>query len=137
MSAMHASGSETSDGKKRAMNDAKNYWIPVCDLVSRLRCWVRVAWKEDGATQDGHWGQLLTMPVEDYLEGPGGPISIRHVEWVEVSTNYVRGGIAGRPLQMIDAANEILAALRELRRIGSFEMGLGRSRVFLKTNRCE
>ena len=92
--------------------NAATYWSPLCGLVSELRCWVRVAWRDGASTQEGRWGQLLTMPVEGYLEGPGGPIPLRDVEWVEISTSRVKGGIAGRPLQMIDAKEEILAGLR-------------------------
>jgi len=52
------------------------------------------------------------MPTAGYLEGPGGPIPLRDVEWVEVSTSRVKGGIAGRPRQMVDTKEEILAGLR-------------------------
>jgi hypothetical protein len=61
--------------------------------------------------QEGYWGQLLTIPVTGYLEGPEGPIPLRDVEWVEISTNTIKGGLAGRPLQLIDVKDEILAAL--------------------------
>lgn len=94
------------------MKDALSYWSPLCGLVSQLRCWVRVAWREGASTEEGRWGQLLTMPTEGYLEGPGGPIPLRDVEWVEVSTSLIKGGIAGRPLEMIDVKDEILAGLR-------------------------
>jgi hypothetical protein len=53
----------------------------------------------------------LTIPVKGYLEGPGGPIPLRDVEWVEISTNRLRGGLGGRPLQITSAKHEILAAL--------------------------
>jgi hypothetical protein len=52
------------------------------------------------------------MPTEGYLEGPGGPIPLGDVEWVEVSTSRIKGGIAGRPRQMVDTKEEILAGLR-------------------------
>ena len=93
------------------MNDAASYWSPLCKLVPQLRCWVRLAWREGASTQEGPWGQMLIMPVEGYLEASGGPIPLRDVEWVEVSTSRVKGGIAGRPRQMINAKNEILAGL--------------------------
>ena len=37
---------------------------------------------------------------------------MRDVEWVEVSTSRIKGGMAGRPRQMVDAKNEILAGIR-------------------------
>ena len=94
------------------MKDALSYWSPLCQLVMQLRCWVRIAWKEGASTQEGYWGQLLTIPVDGYLEGPGGPVPFRSVEWVEVSTSRIKGGIAGRPRQMIIVKDEILEGLR-------------------------
>jgi hypothetical protein len=94
------------------MSDASSYWSPLCTLVSQLRCWVRVASRSHASTQEGRWGQLLTMPTEGYLETSGGPIPLRDVEWVEVSTSRIKGGVAGRPRQMIDAKDEVLAGLR-------------------------
>lgn len=94
------------------MNESASYWSPLCNLVQQLRCWVRIAWREDGSTLEGWWSQLLAMPVDGYLEGAGGPVPIRDVEWVEVSTCRIKGGIAGRPRQTIDARDEILAAVR-------------------------
>lgn len=63
--------------------------------------------------QVGRWGQFLTIPEKGYLEGPGGPVPLRSVVWIEVSTTCVRGGMAGRPRQMIDVKGEILAGLQE------------------------
>jgi hypothetical protein len=94
------------------MSDASSYWSPLCKLVSQLRCWVRVASRTRASTQEGRWGQLLTMPTEGYLEGPGGAVPLRDVAWVEVSTSRIKGGIGGRPRQMIDTKEEILAGLR-------------------------
>jgi hypothetical protein len=51
------------------------------------------------------------MPTESYLEGAGGPIPLRDVEWVEISTSKIKGGIAGRPLQLIDMRDEIVSGL--------------------------
>jgi len=93
------------------------YWLPICELMSQLRCWVRLTWKEGSFTTDGYWGQLLTVPVKGYLEGSGGPIPLRDVEWVEVSTNRIKGGIAGRPRQMVDVREEILTGLGETQAI--------------------
>lgn len=95
------------------MEDALSYWPPLCKLVSQLRCWVRIVWREGTSTLEGPWGRLLTVPAEGYLEASGGPIPLRDVEWVEVSTSRIKGGIAGRPREMIDAKDEILAGLRE------------------------
>jgi len=94
------------------MSDASSYWSPLCKLVSQLRCWVRVASRTRSATQEARWGQLLTMPTEGYLEASGGPIPLRDVEWVEVSTRRIIGGIAGRPRQMVDIKDDILSGLR-------------------------
>jgi hypothetical protein len=95
------------------MNDPESYWTPLCDLRARLKLWVRLAWREGDATEAWPWGGLLIIPVEGYLESGGGPIPIRDVEWVDVSTMRVKGGMAGRPLEFIDIKGEILAGLRE------------------------
>lgn len=42
-----------------------------------------------------------------------GPSLIRHLNWVQLSTVRVRGGIAGRPLEFIDIADQILASVKE------------------------
>jgi hypothetical protein len=94
------------------MKDALSYWSPLCHLVMQLRCWVRMAWRDGASTQEGDWGQLLTIPVDGYLEVSSGPVPFRDVDWIEVSMNRVRGGMAGRPLQMLDVKEEILADLR-------------------------
>lgn len=62
--------------------------------------------------QEAWWGQLLTIPTEGYIEVAGGPIPLRDVEWVDVSTSRINGGIAGRPRKMIDMKDQILANLR-------------------------
>jgi len=51
------------------------------------------------------------MPTEGYLEGPGGPLPLLEIEWVEISMSRVKGGIAGHPLQFIDIKDEILSRL--------------------------
>lgn len=89
----------------------ETYWLPLCQLVAQLRCWVRLVWREGSSTQEGHWGQLLTIPVKGYLEGAGGPVPLRDVEWVEISMHRIKGGIAGRPLQIIDVTDEILGGV--------------------------
>jgi hypothetical protein len=90
------------------------YWKPVCDLASRLRCWSRIAIRDQNGAWVTPWGMLLTLPVPDYLEGSGGPVPIRCVEWVELSTLHLKGGLAGRPLQRIDATDDVLSSLREV-----------------------
>jgi hypothetical protein len=94
------------------MEDALSYWSPLFELRAQLRCWVRFAWREETSTEEGRWGQLLTIPVRGYLEGPDGPMLLRDVEWVEVATCRIKGGMAGLPLQMVDVKDEILARLR-------------------------
>ena len=37
---------------------------------------------------------------------------LRDVEWIEISTSIIKGGMAGRPLQIVDVKDEILAGLR-------------------------
>jgi hypothetical protein len=65
------------------------------------------------AARASEWGQLLIIPTEGYLEAPAeGPIPLRDVAWVEISTMRVRGGMAGRPRQMMDITDEILPALQ-------------------------
>jgi hypothetical protein len=95
------------------MSDAESYWSPLCKLVSQLRCWARIAWREGASTQVGWWGQLLTIPTKGYLEAADGPSLLREIEWIEVSTKHIYGGIAGRPLKLIDVKEEILASLQE------------------------
>ena len=95
------------------MNDASSYWTPVCKLRTQLHCWVRAGLRANGTTREGDWGQLLTMPQPSYLEVSGeGPVLLRDVEWVEFSTNRVFGGMAGRPLKMVNIKDELLSALR-------------------------
>jgi hypothetical protein len=98
------------------MTTGNAYWAPLCELASRLSCWSRAS-INDGLDQ---WttdcGMLLTLPVDGYLESSGGPIPIRYVEWVQIATVRVRGGIAGRPLEFVDIAEEILTSLKQLDR---------------------
>ncbi len=53
------------------------------------------------------------MPEEGYLEGADGPWPLREVEWVEVSTKVIYGGMGGKPLIFVDVKDEILAGLKE------------------------
>jgi hypothetical protein len=57
---------------------------------------------------------LLTLPKDGYLEAGPGPVPIRHVEWVEIATIRVKGGMRGLPLEMIEITGELLAGLREM-----------------------
>lgn len=95
------------------MGDASSYWSPICRLVSMHRWWVRIRSNAHGEAVEGRWGQLLTMPVEGYLESSAGPVPLADVEWVDISTRRVVGGIAGRPRQMVDITADVLSALRE------------------------
>ncbi|HKD22345.1 MAG TPA: hypothetical protein VKB71_10040, partial [Rhizomicrobium sp.] len=49
-----------------------------------------------------------------YLEASDGPILLRDVEWIEVSTRRIKGGVAKRPRQMVDVKHEILTGLKEM-----------------------
>lgn len=66
---------------------------------------------------------LLILPVKGYLEGPDGPIPVRDVERIEMSTNIAKGGMAGKPLQMIDIKEEMLAGLSETPAIWTLQDG--------------
>jgi hypothetical protein len=57
---------------------------------------------------------LLALPIDGYMEPSGGPIPIRNVQWVQLSTMRVKGGLAGRPLERVDIAPEIVSGLRGL-----------------------
>jgi hypothetical protein len=57
------------------------------------------------------WGQLLTMPTQGYLEAWEGPVPLRDVEWIELSTRRIKGGLAGRPRQMLDIKDDLLSHL--------------------------
>lgn len=65
------------------------------------------------------WGQLLTMPTDGYLEGACGPIRLSQVEFVEVSTIRLRGGLAGRPLIEADIGNSLVSVLETTRAVWS------------------
>ncbi len=92
--------------------DALAYWTPICDLVCSRRCWVRLAaTPEHGGLSE--WGHGLGLPTPTYLEGPGGPVPLTQVEWLEIATERVRGGLAGRPIEIIDVTQQVVAALSE------------------------
>jgi len=89
------------------------YWSSLCRLRAELHCWVHIVRKQDSSVEKGRWGQMLTISIENYLEGPEGFVSFKDIEAVEISINRLRGGMANRPLEMIDIKNEILEALNE------------------------
>jgi len=60
------------------------------------------------------WGMLLTLPTAGYLEASGGPVPIRQVEWVEIATMRVKGGMHGLPPEMMDITEDLLSSLREV-----------------------
>ena len=95
------------------VSEADSYWSRLCDLVLRLRCWVRVGFREGAETYPGYWGTMLLIPTTGYLEAAGGPTPIREVEWVDVSTVRFEGGKFGRPLKFIAIEDELLRGLRE------------------------
>lgn len=96
--------------------EAPNYWQPVCEVVHRLRCWVRLA-SVDGISP---WGQLLTMPTTRHLEACWGPVPVQLVSWVQLMPVKVRGGLAGRPLEFSDLHDEVVAAIQQTPAIWSF-----------------
>ncbi|RYE63945.1 MAG: hypothetical protein EOO83_02650 [Oxalobacteraceae bacterium] len=94
------------------MTDAQSYWSPLLSMVPLLRCWARTGWRtHDSGMDDGEWGQMLIMPTGGYLEAGDGPIRVPDVRWVELSTEIVKGGLAGIPLQFVDREGDILAGL--------------------------
>jgi hypothetical protein len=95
--------------------DPQGYWMPVCEIVRRPRCWLRLAWVDGAETNMSRWDQGLGMPIDRYLEGPDGPLPIRHVMWVQVMPVLVRGGLAGRPLEFVEMQDEVVASMRGTR----------------------
>lgn len=93
-----------------------NYWQPVCEVVHRFRCWVRLA----SAEGISPWGQLLTIPTPSYLEACWGPVPVQLVSWVQLMPVQVRGGLAGRPLEFLNIQEEVVAAIQNTPAIWSF-----------------
>ncbi|CAA0279090.1 hypothetical protein QDT73_04085 [Acinetobacter baumannii] len=89
------------------------YWSSLWRLRAELRCWIHIVRKYDSSVEKGRWGQMLTISIENYLEGPDGFVSFKDIDVVEISINRLKGGMANRPLQMIDIKTEILEALHE------------------------
>ena len=94
------------------MSPMSTDWIALCSIVRQLRCWVGVTPRSARESSAARWGQLLSMPTDGYLEGPGGPIRLADVEAVEISTQRIKGGIAGRPRELVDITESLLVALR-------------------------
>lgn len=92
---------------------AENYWQPICNAVSRLRCWVRLSYRDVATSDVSPWGQLLTIPTGGYLEACFGPVPMRRVLWVQVAPFNLRGGLASRPLEFIEIHEQVVAELRE------------------------
>lgn len=89
------------------------YWSSLWRLRAELRCWIHIVRKYDSSVEKCRWGQMLTISIENYLEGPDGFVSFKDIDVVEISINRLKGGMANRPLQMIDIKTEILEALHE------------------------
>jgi len=89
------------------------YWSSLCRLRAELHCWVHIVRKRDSSVEKGRWGQMLTISIENYLEGPDGFVSFKDIEAVEISIYCLMGGMANRPLHMINIKNEILEALQK------------------------
>jgi hypothetical protein len=53
------------------------------------------------------------MPTSTYLEASGGPVPVADVEWVELSTKDIFGGMAGRPLRLVDIKDDVISGVRE------------------------
>lgn len=95
------------------MNSDASYWATLCDIVTpqRFQYWARIGWRDGNALAVSAWDQMLAMPNEKYLESSEGPVPLRLVEWVDVSTRVVRRGISGGPRLMKDVKEELLAKL--------------------------
>jgi hypothetical protein len=102
------------------MGNNEAYWLPICELATRLRCWERLSANDGRARWITDWHMLLSIPTPGYLEVGEGPVPIRQVEWVELSTLRVRGGIAGRPRQVVDIADDVASNLRQTATIWEF-----------------
>jgi hypothetical protein len=103
------------------MGNNEAYWLPICELATRLRCWERLSANDGRARWITDWHMLLSIPTPGYLEVGEGPVPIRQVEWVELSTLRVRGGIAGRPRQVVDIADDVASNLRQTATIWEFQ----------------
>src|SRR5437899_3351649 len=98
-------------GGASRMTTGNAYWAPICELAMRLRSWSRASVSDGPDRWTTDWGQLLTLPVEGYLEVSDGPRPIGQFEWIQIAAARVRGGMAGRPLEFVDISDEIVAGL--------------------------
>jgi hypothetical protein len=92
---------------------SEGYWEPICDLVKRLRCWSRLAACDGAADWITDWANMLIIPVAGYLEPSEGPVPIRFVRWVEISTRQLEKQI-GQPAHLVDIGEAILSGLRDI-----------------------
>ncbi len=95
------------------MTTGNTYWAPICELAMRLRCWSRASVSDGPNRWTTDWGQLLTLPVDGYLEVAEGPYPIRQFDWVQLSTMKLHGGLAGRPLEFVDISQELLTNVKQ------------------------
>ena len=93
-------------------NDPDEYWRAIARVASQIQCWSRFKVREVAGGWTSGWSMLLTVPEEGYLEVEG-PMPIRDVEWVEISTAVLYGGIGSVPLTLRDISNELIAKLRD------------------------
>lgn len=99
------------------MNAADQYWRPICSLVLRVKCPVRVWIAGEDQPRACEWSVAgLWIPVPGYLEAGGGagPTPTRDVCWVELNDLKPRGGMFGVPASVTDVGPEI----RGLRMLG-------------------
>jgi len=93
--------------------DGDTYWSPISELARRLRCWSRACINDGQSQWTTDWGELLSLPVNGYLEVSEGPYPIRQFEWIQLSTMQLYGGLAGRPLEFKNVSQQILEDLKQ------------------------
>lgn len=76
------------------MDDPNSYWQAIVDALKGRGLRFRVKWKGDDEMTD--WQPWLVCPVPGYLETGCGPVPVRDVEWLDISTSDC-GGNAQRP----------------------------------------
>lgn len=91
--------------------DSDGYWRVIAEIAMQLRSWSRLQWRGGTGSSTTSWGMLLTVPTPGHLEGGDGPVPIRGVEWLQLSTVRLLGGVAGRPLTQRDIGPELIAKL--------------------------
>ena len=91
-------------------NDADEYWRAIGRVASDLGCRSRFKVRDSAGGWTSSWGMLLTVPETGYLEVEG-PMPTRDVEWVELSTMKLYGGLGDRPLTQRDITEELTTKL--------------------------